>query len=118
MTIYTNPANKGATVDDSIKKSLPVQQISFDKLQQWESHKTMQDPRVADWVNTNLLPQLQQNGTLDPLSVWDNDGELFVIDGNHRYLAYKAAGFHGPVPVRVVPDDMVAISNKIDKINT
>jgi hypothetical protein len=113
VTIYTNPANQGATVDDSIKKSLPVIQVPFDKLQQWESHKTMQDPRVADWVNTNLLPQLQQNGTLDPLSVWDNDGELFVIDGNHRFVAYQEAGYRGRVPVQIVPDEMITIVDTV-----
>ena len=113
VTIYTNPANKGATVDDSIKKSLPVQQISFDKLQQWESHKTMQDPRVADWVNNKLLPELQQNGTLDPLSVWNNNGELFVIDGNHRFVAYQQAGYRGRVPVQIVPDNMITIVDTV-----
>jgi len=113
VTIYTNPANQGATVDDSIKKSLPVIQVPFDKLQQWESHKTMQDPRVADWVNTNLLPQLQQNGTLDPLSVWANDGELFVIDGNHRFVAYQEAGYQGRVPVQIVPDEMITIVDTV-----
>jgi predicted nucleotidyltransferase len=113
VTIYTNPANQGATVDDSIKKSLPVIQVPFDKLQQWESHKTMQDPRVADWVNTNLLPQLQQNGTLDPLSVWANDGELFVIDGNHRFVAYQEAGYKGRVPVQIVPDEMITIVDTV-----
>ena len=113
VTIYTNPANKGATVDDSIKKSLPVQQISFDKLQQWENHKTMQDPRVADWVNNKLLPELQQNGTLDPLSVWNNNGELFVIDGNHRFVAYQQAGYRGRVPVQIVPDNMITIVDTV-----
>jgi predicted nucleotidyltransferase len=113
VTIYTNPANQGATVDDSIKKSLPVIQVPFDKLQQWESHKTMQDPRVADWVNTNLLPQLQQNGTLDPLSVWGHDGELFVIDGNHRFVAYQQAGYQGRVPVQIVPDEMITIVDTV-----
>jgi hypothetical protein len=113
VTIYTNPANQGATVDDSIKKSLPVIQVPFDKLQQWESHKTMQDPQVADWVNTNLLPQLQQNGTLDPLSVWEHDGELFVIDGNHRFVAYQEAGYNGRVPVQIVPDEMITIVDTV-----
>lgn len=113
VTIYTNPANKGATVDDSLKKSLPVTQISFDKLQQWESHKTMQDPRVADWVNNKLLPELQQNGTLDPLSVWNDNGELFVIDGNHRFVAYQQAGYRGRVPVQIVPDNMITIVDTV-----
>jgi hypothetical protein len=49
--------------------------------------------------------------------VWRRKNQYYVIDGNHRYLAYKAVGFHGDVPVRVVPDNMVAVSNKIDKIN-
>jgi hypothetical protein len=73
----------------------------------------MQDPRVADWVNTNLLPQLQQNGVLDPLSVWDNDGELFVIDGNHRFVAYQEAGYQGRVPVQIVPDEMITIVDTV-----
>jgi hypothetical protein len=49
--------------------------------------------------------------------VWKRGRQYYVIDGNHRYLAYKAVGFHGDVPVRVVPDDMVSISNKVGEIN-
>ena len=111
IIIYTN--NRGATIDDDIKKSLPVTQISFDQLRQWESHKSMKDPKVADWVNNKLLPELEQNGILKPLLVWNNDGEFFVIDGNHRFIAYQEAGYRGRVPVQIVPDNMITVSDTV-----
>ena len=109
IIIYTN--NRGATIDDDIKKSLPVTPISFDQLRQWESHKSMKDPKVADWVNNKLLPELKQNGILKPLLVWNNNGEFFVIDGNHRFIAYQEAGYRGRVPVQIVPDSMITVSD-------
>ena len=113
VTIYTNPAYKGATVDDRIKKSLPVTGAPFNKLQMWENGKSMKDPKVAQWVNNNLLPQLKQNGKLGPLVVWNNKGKLFVIDGNHRFIAYQAAGYNGNVPVQIVPDKMINIVDTV-----
>jgi hypothetical protein len=113
VTIYTNPAYKGATVDDRIKKSLPVTEAPFNKLQMWENGKSMKDPKVAQWVNNNLLPQLKQNGKLGPLVVWNNKGQLFVIDGNHRFIAYQAAGYNGNVPVQIVPDNMINIVDTV-----
>ena len=113
VTIYTNPAYKGATVDDSIKKSLPVTDAPFNKLQMWENGKSMKDPKVAQWVNNNLLPELKQNGKLGPLVVWNNKGKLFVIDGNHRFIAYQAAGYNGNVPVQIVPDKMINIVDTV-----
>ena len=113
VTIYTNPAYKGATVDDRIKKSLPVTEAPFNKLQMWENSKSMKDPKVAQWVNNNLLPQLKLNGKLGPLVVWNNKGKLFVIDGNHRFIAYQAAGYNGNVPVQIVPDKMINIVDTV-----
>jgi hypothetical protein len=111
VVIYTN--NKGATIDDGIKKSLRTTQEPFNKLQMWEKHKSMQDPKIADWVTNKLLPELKQNGVLKPLLVWNNNGQLFVIDGNHRFLAYQEAGCQGRVPVQIVPDNMITISDTV-----
>jgi hypothetical protein len=111
VTIYTN--HKGATIDDNIKKSLPITDEPFNKLQMWEKNKSMKDPKIADWVNNNLLPELEQNGKLKPLLLWNNNGQLFVIDGNHRFIAYQEAGYKGKVPVQIVPDDMITISNTV-----
>jgi hypothetical protein len=111
VVIYTN--NKGATIDDGIKKSLRTTQEPFDKLQMWEKHKSMKDPKIADWVTNKLLPELKQNGVLKPLLVWNNNGQLFVIDGNHRFIAYQEAGYRGLVPVQIVPDNMITISDTV-----
>ena len=117
VTIHTNPYYRGATVYPGVKSSLPTTQMPFDALRMWESDKTLRTKAVRDWVKNTLIPILQDRGRLKPMLVWKRGNQHYVIDGNHRYLAYKAAGFHGDVPVRVVPDDMVSISNKIDKIN-
>ena len=117
MTIHTNPYYRGATVYPGVKASLPTTQLPFDSLRMWESDKTLRTKKVRDWVKNTLIPILQDRGRLKPMLVWRRGNQYYVIDGNHRYLAYKAVGFHGDVPVRVVPDDMVSISNKIDKIN-
>ena len=111
VTIYTD--HRGATIDDSIKNSLRVTQIPVDKLRLWEKHKSMQDPKVADWVTNKLLPELKQNGVLKPLLVWNNNGQFFVIDGNHRLIAYQEAGYKGNVPVQIVPDNMITVSDTV-----
>jgi hypothetical protein len=111
VVIYTN--HRGATIDDDIKKSLRTTQEPFNKLQMWEKHKSMKDPKIADWVTNKLLPELKQNGVLKPLLVWNNNGQLFVIDGNHRFLAYQEAGFRGRVPVQIVPDNMIIVSDTV-----
>ena len=117
VTIHTNPYYRGATIYPGVKSSLPTTQLPFDSLRMWESDKTLRTKAVRDWVKTNLIPTLRDRGRLKPMLVWKRGNQYYVIDGNHRYLAYKAAGFHGPVPVRVVPDDMIAFSNKVGKIN-
>ena len=111
VVIYTN--HRGATIDDDIKKSLRTTQEPFNKLQMWEKHKSMKDPKIADWVTNKLLPELKQNGVLKPLLVWNNNGQLFVIDGNHRFIAYQEAGYRGRVPVQIVPDNMITISDTV-----
>ena len=115
VTIHTNPYYRGATIYPGVKSSLPTTQMPFDSLRMWESDKTLRTKAVRDWVKNTLIPILQDRGRLKPMLVWKRGNQYFVIDGNHRYLAYKAVGFHGDVPVRVVPDDMVKISNKIEK---
>jgi hypothetical protein len=117
VTIHTNPYYRGATIYPGVKSSLPTTQMPFDSLRMWENDKTLRTKAVRDWVKNTLIPTLQDRGRLKPMLVWRRGNQYYVIDGNHRYLAYKAAGFHGDVPVRVVPDDMVSISNKVGEIN-
>ena len=111
VIVYTN--HRGATIDDNIKKSLPSTLVPFNKLRMWEKHKSMKDPKIADWVTNKLLPELKQNGVLKPLLVWNDNGQLFVIDGNHRFLAYQVAGYQGRVPVQIVPENMITVSDTL-----
>ena len=113
VTIHTNPYYRGATIGAGVKEQLPITKMPIEDLQMWENDKTLRTKKVRDWVKNTLIPKLQDKGRLMPLIVWNRKGKHFVIDGNHRFLAYKAAGFKGPVPVRVVPQEMIAINNKV-----
>ena len=113
VTIHTNPYYRGATIGAGVKEQLPVTKMPIEELQMWESDKTLRTKKVRDWVKNTLIPKLQDKGRLTPLIVWNRKGKHFVIDGNHRFLAYKAAGFKGDVPVKIVPQEMVAINNKV-----
>ena len=113
VTIHTNPYYRGATIGAGVKEQLPVTKMPIDQLQMWESDKTLRTKKVRDWVKNTLIPKLQDKGRLNPMIVWNRKGKHFVIDGNHRFLAYKAAGFKGDVPVRVVPQEMITINNKV-----
>ena len=113
VTIHTNPNYRGATIGAGVKEQLPVTKMPIEELQMWESDKTLRTKKVRDWVKNTLIPKLQDKGKLNPMIVWNRKGKHFVIDGNHRFLAYKAAGFKGDVPVRVVPQEMITINNKV-----
>jgi hypothetical protein len=113
VTIHTNPNYRGATIGAGVKEQLPVTKMPIDELYMWENDKTLRIKAVRDWVKNTLIPKLQDKGRLMPMIVWNRKGKYFVIDGNHRFLAYKAAGFKGDVPVKVVPQEMIAINNKI-----
>ena len=113
VTIHTNPYYRGATIGAGVKEQLPVTKMPIEELQMWESDKTLRTKKVRDWVKNTLIPKLQDKGKLNPMIVWNRKGKHFVIDGNHRFLAYKAVGFKGPVPVKIVPQEMIAINNKV-----
>jgi len=113
VVINTNPDWFGATIDKPIISRLPVTMVPFDQLEMWEKAKNLNDPKIAKWVNQTLLPELKKTGKLKPLTIMVGKGKYLVIDGNHRYLAYQAAGFKNqPVPVQLVPKDMIEYSTE------
>jgi pyrimidine deaminase RibD-like protein len=113
VTIHTNPYYRGATIGAGVKEQLPVTKMPIDQLQMWEGDKNLRTKKVRDWVKNTLIPKLQDKGQLKPMIVWNRKGKHFVIDGNHRFLAYKAAGYKGDVPVKVVPNNIVTVNNKV-----
>jgi 5S rRNA maturation endonuclease (ribonuclease M5) len=113
VIIYTNPDYRGATIGAGVKEQLPVTKLPFAQLVMWEDSKSLRSPKIRSWVKDTLIPKLQKGTKLKPLLVWSNKGRYYVIDGNHRYLAYKAVKFQGDVPVRIVPNNMVTVTNKI-----
>ena len=52
-------------------------------------------PPTADEFET-LKTQILRDGCLDPLKVWDRDGELVLLDGHNRLKICKEAGLPDP----------------------
>lgn len=58
----------------------------------------------ADEYHVGILAEVPLSGNaLDPIAVWSNPAtaELIVIDGHHRYAAYRQAEWSRKVPVLV-----------------
>ena len=114
VIIYTNPEYRGADADSKEVTSRPANAALFlNQLTMWEHSKSLSDPKIAKWVNETLLPELQKNNKLKPLVVWRNkeDNKNYVIDGNHRFLAYQAANWKGKIPVIIVPDNEILVTD-------
>jgi hypothetical protein len=114
VIIYTDQRYRGADADSDDMKVLPANAaLPLSDLTMWEDGKNLNDKKIADWVNDTLIPELQKNGSLKPLIVWHNkqDNKKYVVDGNHRFLAYQKANFKGQIPIVIVPDDEVLVSN-------
>jgi hypothetical protein len=111
---YTPILRTEGHADSSAVTSRPANAAFYlNQLTMWENSKSLNDPKIAKWVNEKLLPELEQNKKLKPLVVWQNkqDKKNYVIDGNHRFLAYQAANWKDKIPVIVVPDNEVLVTD-------
>jgi hypothetical protein len=87
VVIYTN--NKGATIDDDIKKSLRTTQEPFNKLQMWEKHKSMKDPKIADWVTNKESAAALKEPSLATASKARNafSGRMPIFAPQHQFFS-------------------------------
>lgn len=52
-------------------------------------------PNEPAWVRTkydSIFDSVQDEGILEPIEVWECDGEKLVVHGHHRVMIYKDLG--------------------------
>ncbi len=122
--VYTNPDRSGAAM--LTKGTSPViTNMALSELNSNEPHKTLDDPKVRHWVESKLLPELKTKGVLEYMTVLQKkDNQYYVVDGNHRLVAYKAFMEEQgnkedlEVPVWVLPSDRVIFTDWIPGAGT
>jgi ParB-like chromosome segregation protein Spo0J len=82
------------------------------------NHRPINDRKVAHYAE-----DIQKNGLLEPLIVWErNHGEFFLVGGFHRMAALrvirgKRPGYFDRVDVRVVTGELDEIQALVLKLN-
>jgi hypothetical protein len=102
VKLHTDPGYFGAEVDDTGFDSLPVVNILANKLVGFEPDSKMNQPKSQANVE-KIVAGLKKGDKLPPLLVRKYKNGYQVLDGHHRFWAYKLSGTKS-IPVRIVAD--------------
>lgn len=117
VKLYTDPVYFGAEVDDAGFDSLPVVNIPTARLVGFEPDSKMQQPEAMNNVK-KILAGLEQGDNIPPILVRKYKNGYQVLDGHHRFCAYKMAK-KDTIPARVVdPKDIEEITEMADENST
>ena len=110
ITLSTDPNWYGATVDN-YQATGPVVNIPANQLVGFEPDDKMNQPKSK--VNVEkIVAGLKQGAKLPPLLVRKYKNGYQVLDGHHRFWAYKLLGVKS-IPSQIVPDsDIEEISKQ------
>ncbi len=100
ITLSTDPDWYGATVDN-YQASGPVVNISANQLVGFEPDDKMNQPKSKANVK-KIVAGLKQGDKLPPLLVRKYKDGYQVLDGHHRFWAYKLIGVKS-IPAQIVP---------------
>jgi hypothetical protein len=101
IKLYTDPDYFGAEVDD-YQASGPVQNIPVDLLVGFEPDSKMAQPESRANVQ-KIITGIKRGDVIPPILVRDYKDGYQILDGHHRFRAYKLLGVKS-IPAQVVPD--------------
>ena len=111
VKLHTDPDYFGAEIDNSGFDSLPVIDIPTHKLVGFEPDDKMNQPKSQANVK-KIVAGLKKGNKLPPILVRKHNRGYQVLDGHHRFYAYKLLGIKS-IPARIVPDkDIEEIGKK------
>jgi predicted chitinase len=113
VTLYTDPEYYGADVESDDDDTLPVHEIPLNKLVGFEPDSKMDNPKHnANMMKMVKLIQAGNGSKLPPILVRKYKGGYQVLDGHHRFHAYKKAGMKS-IPSKIVPDENIKVVDKV-----
>lgn len=101
IRLYTDPDYFGAEVDD-YQASGPVVNIPVDLLVGFEPDSKMQQPKSKANVE-KIIAGIKRGDDIPPILVREYKDRYQILDGHHRFQAYKLLGVKS-IPAQVVPD--------------
>ena len=101
IKLFTDPDYFGAEVDDTGFDRLPIINIPTDQLVGFEPDTKMNRPESKANVR-KILAGLKSGDSLPPVLVRKYKNGYQVLDGHHRFWAYKLLGIKR-IPSRIVP---------------
>lgn len=113
VTLYTDPNYFGAEVDDTGFSSLPIVNIPTNKLVGFEPDKKMNDPKSQANVK-KIIAGLEKGDPIPPILVRHYKGGFQVLDGHHRFWAFKLLK-KAAIPARIVPDHDIEEVKKVSE---
>ena len=103
VKLYTDPNHFGAEIDDTGFDSLGIVDIPANQLVGFEPDAKMNQPKSKANVE-KIVAGLKQGAKLPPLLVRKYKNGYQVLDGHHRFWAYKLLGVKS-IPSRIIPDE-------------
>ena len=111
IKLSTDPNWYGAEVDDTGFDSLPIVDIPTNRLVGFEPDSKMQEPKAKRNVK-KILAGLKSDSDIPPILVRKYKGGYQVLDGHHRFWAYKVAK-KDTIPARVIdPKDIEEVGKQ------
>lgn len=111
VKLYTDPGHYGAELDN-YKATGPVVNIPADQLVGFEPDSKMQQPKSRANVE-KIIAGLEKGDKLPPLLVRKHKDGYQILDGHHRFRAYKLSGTK-IIPAQIVPDSDIEEIGKQD----
>ena len=108
VKLYRDPDYFGAEVDDTGFDRLPVVDIPVDRLQGFQPETDRDRPQSRALVK-KMVASLKRGAVLPPILVRKVGDGYQVLDGHHRFWAYRLSGTRS-VPAQIVPAGSVVIS--------
>jgi len=110
ITLSTDPSYYGAIGLENYKATGPVVNIPANQLVGFEPDAKMNQPKSKANVE-KIVAGLKQGNKLPPLLVRKYNNGYQVIDGHHRFWAYKLLGVKS-IPAQVVPESDIEEKSK------
>jgi pyrimidine deaminase RibD-like protein/GNAT superfamily N-acetyltransferase len=111
VTVFTNPANQGAMIRQAAQ-AYPVKELPLSKLRLNEPDSKMANPANRMTV-MSMVDTIKKGGELPPIIVVPKNFNYTILDGHHRYAAYKLAGVEN-VPVKILDPKDVKYTDIVD----
>ena len=111
-TIFKSSQTKGATIDDSHADE-PIINLNINDIVNYEMSSKMDAPSSQENM-ANMNAAIKSRQPLPPIYVRKSPNLQFkwmVVDGHHRYWAYKKAGIT-IVPARIIAPENLKFKSK------